>query len=541
MLPVAFSPELYHSFWAPKAAVCLALVGPGLVALAHLVRSGSRAAVLAALFLATVAASAVAASGPWVLAVTGAPNWGTGLLFAAAVVGSWAIGAVTTDERRRQLLLAIVAAAVVNAVVAWLQARDLVPPALESPQRSAGLMGNPIHLGALAAGGVWLVADLIGRRRATLWWTAPLVLLAGAAQVSGGRSAVGLSVLAVLAALPRAGLHRGAAIVAAVLLGLWVAPVEATEGTVSGSSRVVGSEATAQVDLRGTVWRISLDAALDRPVLGWGPGRFQAATSPRTTATMSEKGVSIWKDAHNWVVEYAVTTGFLGLGLLGAWLVASGWRARGPLAGFAAAMAAFLLVEPQSVGITPLALLALGASMRGPPASPVPAKPWGVLAMVGLAAGLAAGAVLVTGEALLRRGQLDTSVRDFERGAALLPAWADVSRLGGRIQAFDAIRSPALQRKAIGFARQATRREPEDPLAWTYLGQLELVWGSESEAGAALRRARERNPWLAEALTSSAVLARRTGDQALLDDSCRRLGVLGRTPTPCEGPATVEP
>jgi hypothetical protein len=40
LLPVAFSSELYHSFWAPKAAVALLLLGPGLVAVARLARGG---------------------------------------------------------------------------------------------------------------------------------------------------------------------------------------------------------------------------------------------------------------------------------------------------------------------------------------------------------------------------------------------------------------------------------------------------------------------------------------------------------------------
>ena len=531
---------MYHQFWAPKAGVCLLLVGPGLVALAGLVRAGSRPAVLAALFLGLATVSTVT-SGSVVVALTGAPNWGTGLLFVAAVAGAWALGAAATDERRRQVLLAVVAAAVVNAVVAWLQARNLVTPALESPQRSFGLMGNPVHLGALAAGAVWLVGERFGRGRGRAGWLAALVVVAGAAQLSGGRAAVGLAVAGAGLATVRAGVRRGAAIVVATVAALSLAPAWADAGAVSGSSRALGSEATAQVDLRWTVWGIALDAALERPVQGWGPGRFQAATSPRTTATMSEGGVSIWKDAHNWVVEYAVTTGFVGLGLLGAWLATAGAYSRGPLAVFAALLGLFLLVEPQSVAVTPLALLALGAAAREPAPVPPPGRAWPLTAAAGVAVGAAAAGSLLAGEAFLRQGQLDTSVRPYERGAALLPPWADISRLGGRIQSYAALRSPPLQRRALAFARDATRRDPDDPLTWTYLGQLELAWGSDDGARRALARARERNPWLGEALGASADLARRTGDGELLAHSCGRLRVLGKSRSSCGEAATVDP
>ena len=539
LLPVAFSPEVYHAFWAPKAAVCLLLIGPGLVALAHLVRRRDRAAMLAALFLGSAAVSTIL-SGSGAVGLTGAPNLGTGLGFVAAVVGAWALGVTSGEQRRRQIAMAFVAAAVVNAVVALLQARDLVPIVLESPGRSFGLMGNPVYLGALVAAAAWVVARRVGREGRSFVWLGPLVLLAGAAQLSGGRSAVGLTVLAAVAALRGAGWRRGAALLAAVAVGFLVAPMWAGGGAVTGVGRSVGAEAGSQFGTRLGFWKIGAEAVAERPVLGWGPGRFEAATSPRSTVAVSEGGVNVFKDAHNWVVEYGVTTGLVGLALLVGWLVVAGRAASGPLAGVAALVGLFMLVEPQSVGLTPLALLALGASRREQAGPLSQGRGWLVGAALGLAAGVVAAGVFLGGEAFLHQGALNSSPDSIERGAALLPAWADVSRLGARTASFAGLHSDEYRARALSLARQATRREPSDPAAWSYLARLELLWGTDPGAAQAVDRTLERNPWYGEALVSSAALGERTGDEARRADACDRLRTLGQPPRVCRGAAAAK-
>ena len=541
LLPLAFSPELYHSFWAPKAAVALLVLGPGLVALARLARAGSRPALLAACFVA-VAAVATAGSEHPVASLTGGANWGTGLLFVAAAVGAWALGASAGEQRRRQVATALVAAALVNAVVAWLQARGLVPPSLDSTGRSSGLMGNPVHLGALAAGALWLVGGRVAAssaRRAAPWIAAAAVL-AGAAQLSGGRSAVGLTALVLVALVPRIGWRRGAVLAVAAFVGLLAASAWAADGAVTGSARAV-TQTTRQMDARGSLWRTSAGAVLERPLLGVGPGRFHAATSPRAEPAVSEGGVNAYADAHNWVVEYAVTTGLLGLLVLLAWLVTAARSSGGPLAGFAAVAGVFMLVEPQSVSLTPLALLALGASCRRAPPSTPAGTGWRTASTAGLLAGAAAAAVLLAGELGLRQATLDTSPSRYADAAALLPPWADVSRVGARISAFHGLHDDDARRQALVLARQATRRDPADPAAWSELAKLELAWGTDAGTARAVDRALERHPWQADALLVRAVLAERTGDAATGADSCRRLAVLHRTPPVCGGPATVAP
>ncbi|HUP71266.1 MAG TPA: O-antigen ligase family protein [Acidimicrobiales bacterium] len=542
LLPVAFSPENYHRFWAPKAAVCLLLIVPGAAALARLVRAGSRAALAASLFVVGAGTSTLLSDNP-VLSLTGSANWGTGFLFVGSVAGAWALGSVIGEERRRQVVSAIVAAALVNAVIAWLQVRGLVPPPLESPGRAAGLMGNPVHLGALAAGGLWLVGDRVGRDRQSLLWLGPVVLLAGGAEISGGRSGAGLAFVAVVAAVWRAGLGswpgraRALAVVAAAAVGFALAPAGA-EGVTLGSASAVGAESsTAEVGLRFDLWRVGLDAAIDRPAFGWGPGRFQAATSPRSTPAIAGGGAVAWKDAHNWVVEYAVTTGAVGLMLLSAWLALAARNSRGPLAGFAGIVGLLMLVEPQTVGLAPLALLALGASGQDRPVSGLGAMgaAWRAVVVVGAVASVVAAVVLVVGQVFLYHAFLDTSVSSFDKARSLLPPWPEVSFVGSRTEAFYGLQSEPHARRSLELAREATRRDPADPSMWSYLGHIELKWGTEVAAAAAFDRSLEENPWLAGGLQGRAIVAQALNDDESLTESCRRLQVLKRKPIPACG------
>lgn len=566
LLPVAFSPENYHRFWAPKAAVCLVLIVPGLVALGRLVRARSTAAVAASLFVGAAGVSTVLSDNP-ILSLTGAANWGTGFLFVVTLAAAWALGSVINEERRRQVVLAIIAAALMNAVVAWLQVRNLVPPSLESSLeagglRSGGLMGAPVHLGALVAGALWLVSGRVGRERKSLFWLAAVLVLTGAAQASGARSAIALAAVAVICSAVRAamesrpGMVRGAAILAAAGIGLALAPVGAQAGddkvggreeeTVSASERVVDARSTARdIEGRLAVWRISRDSALERPVLGWGPGRFQEATSSRYTPEIAGAGNSAWKDPHNWVVEYAVTTGAVGLVLLGAWLALAARTSGGPLAAFSLTIGLFMLVEPQTVGLVPLALLALGAAnrQRWPSISGLSGGGggWRVLVGVGAVASVAAAGALLVGEFFLYRAFLDTSVASFDKAHALLPPWPEVAYVGSRTEAFYGLQSEPHARRSLALAREATRRDPADPSAWSYLGHIERKWGSNAAAAAAFDRSLERNPWLADGLQGQAMLARARGDDATADEACRRLRVLGRNPPPQCGGARSGP
>lgn len=548
LLPVAYSEATYHTFLAPKSALALVALVPGMVALLALTRRSSRAPIgvrrsarSASGFCVAAMLSAALADVP-LLAVTGSANAGTGLLFVLLGTGCWAMGTQLRTERRRLLGTAIVAAGVLNAVVAWSQARGFAPAGLEMATagpltgRAFGLLGNPVHLGAICAGTLLLAGSRVRDSRRVAGWLAAAALVAGAVQLSGTRAALGLAGLALVAVLVRwwPGWPRAALLAFAVVAGLQLA--SAGTEVVDAGSRVQGEGSLDGVHTRAAVWGYGAAAAVERPLLGWGPGRFAAATTARYDADVTRHGVHT--NAHSWPVEYATTTGAVGLGLLVGWLVLAGRQARGPLAWFAALHGVFALVEPTSLAITPVALLALGAA--GPvwtrPKRP-PALPQRV-AVGGAAVGVAVGVVLLAGEVKMSDALLDTSLMAWRSADQLLPAWPEVTYLGARVEAFQALATagPDHRERALALARETVARDPADPQWWAYLGYIELRWGSLEAAGEAFNEALDRLPSHPMGLLGAAEHAHERGDDGALDDACRRLAeVMDLLPDVCSG------
>ncbi len=130
--------------------------------------------------------------------------------------------------------------------------------------------------------------------------------------------------------------------------------------------RSPGIEAQATDVQRVTVWRVMARASLDRPMLGWGPG--SAGSGYLATATMSEveEAGRRWSDAHDLFLETAVTSGAFGLAAL-VWLVVlltarslRAGRDRAWAFGAAAGLAAYSVVEPIGLVLTPLLFLFAG-------------------------------------------------------------------------------------------------------------------------------------------------------------------------------------
>jgi tetratricopeptide (TPR) repeat protein len=210
----------------------------------------------------------------------------------------------------------------------------------------------------------------------------------------------------------------------------------------------------------------------------------------------------LYVDAHNLVVEYGVTTGLPGLVLLLTWVALAvrraGWR--NPLAGFALLVLAMHLVEPQNVGLTPLAFLALGAA--APLAiAPRPVVP---LALRGLLAGagvILAGALLL-GAYHLEQARLDFGLGDARQARQLLPPWPEVRDQTARIYTFQAKteRDPALVAIAEQWRRAVVAADPDDPTGWNDLAEAELGAAHTDAAAQHFREALKRNPWSARAM-----------------------------------------
>ena len=401
-------------------------------------------------------------------------------------------------------------------------------------------MGNPAYLGGLVAGGLYLLGRRFGRERRSWWWLVAVAVVAGAAQLSGGRAAVALGAAATLASLRGAGMVRGAALIAAVAVGVTLAPLGA-KAPILGSTRAAPTTVVSSNDTRFAVWRVSLGAVGERPLVGWGPGRFPAATGPRYDAVAAQEGL-VLKDAHNWVVENAVTTGLVGLALLLAWLGAAAFGASGPLAGFALIVGLSSLVQPMHVALTPMALLALGAAgaRRGPPdgqgrvGAGELGRAWGAGVLVALGIGLTAACVLIVGQAYLQQGVQGDSLGDIRLARALSPPWPEIELKAASVEADLGLDIGEPHKiRTLELTRRAVRRDPADPALWSELGALELDWGTNERAGVAFGRALEADPWDTTSLRGRVILARRQHDQATLTESCRRLRVLQRPSPGC--------
>jgi O-antigen ligase len=518
-------PQVAVGTWTPKVALALTLVGPGLVSLVDqaIRRDGAACAGLALLGVGAV--STLLAHRP-VLAAVGPYLFGTGLWFLAAVAGAWSLGRRLLTRYGAVLGAVLILVAVLNVVVAVLEhilgARSYVFS--HSSGRPPGLLGNPVHLGAFAAAAFSLVAGWVASRatgvrgRALLATVGLLTVLAVGVQLSGSRIALmAIVVAAALAAVRSTGADRFLAGVALVA-GLSVAgglPAGGDE-SLTGTQRVgLTSEAFgARLD----AWRSGMQAVAERPLLGWGPGGFLAATSDsRTRRIVAANGSDgYYLDAHNAVVETGVTLGLLGLSMWVAWWILAVRGASGPLVWLAAAIGACALFQPQHVYLVPVAALAFGAAGRSPPATAAPPirAVWLVVGAFGLLAGLFVAGVFVSGQWQVRRAYDRRDPHLLAIAERRLP-WPEISLLRWQFAGRRGLGGDtAAQREAIAAAEEAIRRDPRYPPAWNALGTAELDFGDPARARRAYRQALRLDPWSLRAMLGLERLAAADGDRA---------------------------
>ena len=513
LVPIAYLPFVDAPFWSPKVAVLLPGAAVGLTCVPALLRSDARRATRAGVALLVVASLSAVLSADVGQAVFGHYNAGTGLVFLFAIVGMWALGTSTTAAGRRRVLLGLVAGVGASAAVAVLQVVvDLGVPFLGIAEgiRPTGLAGNPVHLAALAGGVVALAATRVVA-------TSPrwlVVMGAGAVvvQLSGSRFALLTLPLVVLGLLVRRGWRPAAAAALVVVVGLALGSGTPTRGVQETSSTERLTTTTASgggVSARTETWLSARHSIAEHPLLGVGPGRFRAATSPHRSLELAriERPEILYEDAHNLVVEHVTTIGALGLAALVSWLGLALVRAREPAtAAFAVAVLVLHLVQPQGVGTTPLLLLALGASAGG--AATVQARGRRTVllpAAAGLVALAASGALLV-GDAQLQRARLDFDDAASASAVELLRPWPTPASVRARLFRFQAIDDPGGQagEEAFRWRRVALARAPDAPSLWNLLAADQLADGDERGAAASFARALALDPWSVAALNGVA-------------------------------------
>ncbi|HUR48444.1 MAG TPA: O-antigen ligase family protein [Acidimicrobiales bacterium] len=502
-LPLAFSPALDASVWAPKAALGLLIAGVGVP---MLLRERSLAGLAAATFLALACGSTAISDSPG-MSLGGLWNWGTGLALTAAAVGAWGIGRSLNGSDRRLLEIALTASTAFVAVVAIIQSQvDLsafgVIPAFGRP---TALQGNPVYLG-----GIVLIGIAIGARRAAEGgrrWLGLVFVCSVAGSVALGR--VTLAVALVVAVLQiRVSWRKALAVLATVALGWAAGAGLVARSTLPGSAgdRIEGSASAVAIESytvrqglgpRMDTWLSARHAVRDHPLLGAGPGRFWAATIGHRPLSVTRYSPSIYyADPHNFVVEYTVTTGLLGVLALATWLLLAARKASGPLALVAFALGAVHLIQPQNAAVTPLALLCLGAA--GARARVIPPalgriSNWG--AAVGLAAATALAGAFIVGQLALRQAYLDFGVAQADRAYRFLPIWPEVAERRAIVAAGDlTFGATPNWAAARPFYREATRRDPRDPRVWINLGDFEQARQQADAAERAYEQALQIEP-----------------------------------------------
>jgi O-antigen ligase len=504
VLPLASVPVVDLPTWAVRWALLPALAGLGLPLL---VASKARSARWALAWLAWAGLATALAPQP-VVAFWGEYRVGTGLVFLAAVAGAFAIGARAGRDAARPIATGLLIGCTVNAVIAIAaQLSDLTAFGVAPLQgRATGLYGNPVYLAELLTGGLWIALHRLDRRAGAV----AAVVIAAAIELSGSRAALALLVAASAVALWKVPVRRAVIVVVVaggVALGAAVAAV--APGSSTGTDRV-STVAVADTGIapRTATWEAGIASLARRPLWGWGPGGTLAATGPRRNVTVArdEGPDTVFADAHNVLVESAVTTGIVGLALLMAWVVCAVAAARGRrsegLLGFAALVAGVSLLEPAHVGVAPLAALALGAAG----AWAVPPRPWRALHVVATVTGVAVSAWLLAWLIALHQADLASNPVAAQRAAHRLPAWGEPDAVVGRLLAYESIthRDQRLLDDAIGWWEAAAMRDRADPSRWNDLAAALEHAGDLSPAAVAYRQALADNPWSARALNGVA-------------------------------------
>jgi O-antigen ligase len=497
VVPLAFSPSVGAPFLTPKAALLLTTIPIGLTLLASCVRSEAQRPALAALALLAVSGTSTLLAEVPPLAFFGAYDQMTGFLFITAVVCCWAIGRSLTPHGTTLVSHALTISFAATAFVAIAQRlTDLssLGLALQS-SRSTGLVGNPVHAGALFAGVGLMFAVALDRSR---WYLAGLVACGIATQTAGSRLGVLILVAGTLvAAALRRDIWAAAAFVC-VAAGLTLGQVVVAETSgPSGTSRVAGGLVEHSTTARLQSWSSLPAIVADKPLLGWGPGRYGVASERHKPLSLVRQGGDrMFVDAHNLFVEYTATTGLLGLAALVSFLVLASRGASGPLAAFAVGVFALLLVQPLHPATAPLASLAVGAAVPRRQAAVRERTRWqpALVAASSLLA-LAAAVSLLVGDARVASVRLDYEPEEYEQARRFLPDWPELHYEESLMWVFLAETEdrPELYEEAIDRRRRAVSADPESARPYNHLGAVLLKAGDHDAARlnflAAIRRA----------------------------------------------------
>jgi len=369
-VPLAFTPLSDSPFADPK--ILLLVTGTLLVWLGG-VPVDRRLALAATAWVAVTAVACLAGVDPAAGLLASATGGGGGVVFTACcavlLVCGAGLPAALTARARGWLMWTGLAVSIV--LLVYRLAPDVLERAIRGLSFIGATLGNQLFAGALVAAA--MAAAAAGERSAVRRLAVLVVMTAAVASI-GERSSLVLPVVALVVTWWRARQPWRRAAVTGVVVVATFALWQLAEPHMPGAPPPEGSiqqlRSSATDTGRFIVWRVTARAWLDRPVLGWGPGTTLAAYLHEGTPAEVTSATRGWPDAHDLFLETGVTTGVVGLlallaliGLVAVRAVRSPPEAAWAM-GVAGALAAYSLVEPLNLVLTPLLFLTAGIAAR---------------------------------------------------------------------------------------------------------------------------------------------------------------------------------
>jgi O-antigen ligase/Flp pilus assembly protein TadD len=532
-------PALLFESWTPRFA---ALSAVGVTGLVHLARSAWRRqspSVVAFVILGWVWLTALASSAPRSSSL-GFVGRDLSAVIVTLALGCWALGRYAAVDGLWMSRVFVGACTVVS-VIGLAQVVVGVDTGFFALQsgRPASLLVNPVYFGAVCAAGCVVAVYLSAVNGVDLLSTIAVVVLGAGVSTSGSRVALAAlaATVAVLVAVKRTRAFAVAAGLAAAGVSLGVILDVATGSGRNAASRLAADGA----DGRFVVWRYGLEASLDRPLFGYGMGRFRPSVQDRFSDGFVADHATVdraqaWFDPHNVVILVLVGTGFVGLGLVGVWVVLASKGCSGPLAWGVAALSATWLLQPVSIHTLPVAMLLFGASAASDSeaqrmalttqaggARPAASRSLAITSVVALGVGVVAAAWLLVADLRLNRAVDRLSPAAAESAAAMYPSDPIVADVVAQVHELtgDA-------REWLAWREKATEIEPDRPYWWVQLGEAALATGDLDRARSAADRALALQPTNVGANDLDARLAAASGDVDGLRSALQRLCDLGQ-------------
>ncbi len=497
---VGFSLGFNAPAWTARAIAVLGFAFVGVFVAVGPVRRRHPQVALPALAFLAVATVAALVSGDVAKATFGLYGHGTGLLFAAGMVGAWGLGAAVGDRWQLRLERAVLIGVAINAVVALIQV--LWAPPVDgfnlTDGRPTGLFGSAEHFAAAMAAATAMVG---WRRMPARWERMVTMAAAGGVALSGTAEGVVLVVVLVSALLlRRTGPDWAAA--GAVVAGYLVVVVAA------GALGPVEFEDPAGFATDSTQGLVTSGKAFATdPLFGTGPGLYRTGATAQRTRALAESALpeAVWLDGRNIVADAAVTVGAFGALALAAWVVQCLRRGRGSWRAAGAVLVVFHLIAPLDAGMTMVTFVALGAAMRTPGESGS-VHPLAALALI---PALLLGGVLLVGDLRLESGYTDHNAERADAAANLLPMWTEPLDAAGRALLLERITRRDAEAGELARRRyeQAVALDPTDAASWNRLGEVNLTLGDFAAAEEHYGTALDRYPWSVRARLGLAEIA----------------------------------